>query len=175
MSSIQAYSHTSSGAAEPHLAASSSRTFSHAAAGVGSPSPSASTSESRVDTPDTQQQQQPPQQRVKLDPGQIDFKQRQLVMMYTCGQCEVRSAKAFSKIAYNSGVVIVQCPGCGARHLIADHLGWFGSAGTIEEFAQERGQTVVTRLADDTLELTPEDMVGSTAHAAALKKSENER
>lgn len=153
LSNIQAHSSISGG--EP---SSQSSTGNTAAAAASSPANSG-----RLDTPDVQQAR-----ATNLAPGEIDFRQRQLVMMYTCGQCEVRSAKAFSKMAYTKGVVIVQCPGCGARHLIADHLGWFGTAGTVEEFAQERGQTVVTRLADDTLELTPEDLVGNTAHAAAI-------
>ncbi|KAL4547057.1 hypothetical protein Ndes2526B_g07847 [Nannochloris sp. 'desiccata'] len=114
----------------------------------------------------------PAQPTEKLPAGHIDFTKRQLIMMYTCGKCEVRSAKAFSKVAYTEGVVIVECPGCGARHLIADHLGWFGTKGTIEEFAKERGEMIVTKLDDHTLELEPltvKDAVGGVAHAAAMK------
>jgi hypothetical protein len=112
---------------------------------------------------------QPPQ---KLPPGHIDFTKKQLLMMYTCGKCEVRSAKAFSKVAFTDGIVIVECPGCGARHLIADNLGWFGTKGTIEEFAKERGETILTKLEDNTLELEPltvKDAVGSKAHEVAMK------
>lgn len=92
-----------------------------------------------------------------------------MVMVFTCGQCEVRAAKTFSKMAYTSGVVLVECPGCGSRHLVADHLGWFGSKGNIEDFAAEKGNMVVTRLADNTLELTPEDVAG-LAQGVAEKK-----
>jgi len=106
----------------------------------------------------------------KLAPGEIDFKSKQLIMMFTCGQCEVRSAKAFSKAAYQSGVVIVECPGCGGRHLIADHLGWFGEKGTVEDFAKERGNTAVAKTADGTVELTPDDVLGS-ARVEAKKNS----
>ncbi len=93
-------------------------------------------------------------------------------MMYTCGKCDVRSAKAFSKVAYTQGVVIVECPNCSARHLVADHLGWFGAKSTIEEFAKERGETIITKLDDNTLELEPltvKDAIGSKAHEAAMK------
>jgi hypothetical protein len=114
----------------------------------------------------------PTQSAEKLPAGHIDFTKRQLLMMYTCGKCEVRSAKAFSKVAYTQGVVIVECPGCRARHLIADNLGWFGTKGTIEEFAKERGETILTKLDDNTLELEPltvADAVGSRAYDAAMK------
>lgn len=50
-------------------------------------------------------------------------------MLFTCGKCDTRAAKAFSRQSYETGVVIVECPGCSSRHLIADHLGWFGQGG----------------------------------------------
>ena len=56
-----------------------------------------------------------------------------LLMLYTCGTCDARSAKAFSRRSYERGVVIVDCGSCGARHLIADHLGWFGEKGTVSK------------------------------------------
>ena len=51
-------------------------------------------------------------------------------MVFTCGRCNTRAAKAFSKASYERGVVIVDCPGCHSKHLIADNLGWFGQKGT---------------------------------------------
>jgi hypothetical protein len=102
-----------------------------------------------------------------LPAGHLDFSKRQLLMVFTCAKCEVRAAKAFSHVAYTSGVVLVQCPGCGGRHLIADHLGWFGSKGNIEDFAKEKGHAVVRHAADGTLELTPEDVMGPAATKAA--------
>ena len=64
-----------------------------------------------------------------LPPGHVDMQQRQLLMVFTCTRCDTRAAKAFSRTSYERGVVIVECPGCSNRHLIADHLGWFGTAG----------------------------------------------
>lgn len=119
--------------------------------------------------------------------------------------------------------MIVECPGCQSRHLIADHLGWFGqkggrprsnldssslslmlcrlrihnpsavrlvfprallvcrphavlnsppccpscAAGTVEQFAAERGQMVLRKATDGTVELTPEDLLGPSLVAEA--------
>ena len=52
---------------------------------------------------------------------------------------ETRSAKMFSKKTYETGVVIVRCPGCNGNHLIADRLGWFGDPGSIEDYLSQQG------------------------------------
>ena len=58
-----------------------------------------------------------------------------------CELCaDTRSAKPFSKQAYESGVVIVQCPSCKGRHLLADRLGWFGEDASIEDTLARHGQ-----------------------------------
>lgn len=48
--------------------------------------------------------------------------------------------RSFSKQAYTSGVVIIKCPECGSRHLIADRLGWFGDNASVETILKEKGQ-----------------------------------
>jgi DNL zinc finger len=85
--------------------------------------------------------------------GQINFERKELVMLFTCAasidgteQCGTRAVKAFSKQAYETGVVIAECPACHNKHLIADHLGWFeGERGTVETFAKERGYSFVQK------------------------------
>ena len=62
--------------------------------------------------------------------------------MFTCGRCETRAAKGFSRQAYDNGVVIVRCPGCQTQHLVADRYGWFGEPGSVEDFLRDRGEVV---------------------------------
>ncbi|KAB5589763.1 DNL-type zinc finger protein [Ceratobasidium theobromae] len=64
-----------------------------------------------------------------------------LSLTFTCTVegCGHRSSHTFTKRAYTRGIVIVQCPGCKNRHLIADHLDWFKeTAGTSKEGRQNR-------------------------------------
>ncbi|KAF8211120.1 DNL zinc finger-domain-containing protein [Mycena galopus ATCC 62051] len=73
-----------------------------------------------------------------------------LSMTFTCtaDNCGERSTHEFSRQAYESGIVLVQCPGCHNRHLIADHIGWFkesteeGKLRTVEDLLRARGEKV---------------------------------
>ena len=63
--------------------------------------------------------------------------------VFTCTKCDTRDAKRIGKRAYQQGVVIVKCDGCGGMHLVADNLGWFGEGKqNVETFMQEQGRTV---------------------------------
>jgi protein import protein ZIM17 len=82
---------------------------------------------------------------------------KEMYMVFTCGRCETRAVKGFSRQAYEhgalmaryrvsalsaadaaswcrAGVVLVDCPSCEARHLVADRKGWFGDKGSVEDF-----------------------------------------
>ncbi|KAK4683496.1 hypothetical protein P7C73_g6758, partial [Tremellales sp. Uapishka_1] len=62
--------------------------------------------------------------------------------------CNHRSTHEFTKRSYEKGIVLVQCPECKNRHLIADHLGWFkesteeGKLKTVEDLLRAKGETV---------------------------------
>ncbi|GAA5841026.1 hypothetical protein JCM11251_006787 [Rhodosporidiobolus azoricus] len=111
--------------------------------------------------------------------GQIDPLDRRLQITFTCtapvpvvkppeGEqapegaearpCGERSSHEFSRRSYEKGVVLVQCPSCNNRHLIADHLSWFSSTPspshptgqpfnsqtprTVEDLMREKGEEV---------------------------------
>ncbi|KIY70132.1 zf-DNL-domain-containing protein [Cylindrobasidium torrendii FP15055 ss-10] len=69
-------------------------------------------------------------------------------LTFTCTVCKTRSSHTCSKQAYSSGIVLIECPGCKNRHLIADHLGWFkdstegGKNRTIEDLLAAKGESV---------------------------------
>lgn len=82
-----------------------------------------------------------------------------LAMMFTCKVCETRNMKTMCRESYEKGVVVARCGGCNNLHLIADHLGWFGEPGSIEQFLAARGEEV-KKGSVDTLNLTLEDLAG---------------
>ncbi|KAI7864355.1 DNL zinc finger-domain-containing protein [Spinellus fusiger] len=69
---------------------------------------------------------------------------------FTCEVCDQRSNHVMSALSYTKGVVLIQCPGCKNRHLIADNLGWFRDEKVnIEDLAREKGESVRRVLNDD--------------------------
>jgi protein import protein ZIM17 len=89
---------------------------------------------------------------------------RKLAIVFTCTVCDTRSIKQFTENAYNNGVVIVQCPGCQNRHLIADNLSFFedGKGGwNIEKALSEMGENVKVVNNDNVMELSVEDLFGA--------------
>lgn len=85
---------------------------------------------------------------------------RKLAAVFTCATCDTRAVKQFSKQAYDTGVVIVTCPGCQNRHLLADNLGWFGGQTNVEQVLAERGEEVKRMSLDGAIDL--ETLVGGT-------------
>lgn len=82
-----------------------------------------------------------------------------LAMIFTCKVCETRSVKTVCRESYEKGVVVARCGGCNNLHLIADHLGWFGEPGSVEDFLAARGEEV-KKGSVDTLSLILEDLAG---------------
>jgi hypothetical protein len=84
-----------------------------------------------------------PEEQV-LDP------KHQLLIGFTCKVCEVRSHHVMSKHAYTKGVVLIQCPDCKNRHLIADNLGWFRDTKVnVEDLVKEKGEGIRKVVVDE--------------------------
>ncbi|CAG8608928.1 8965_t:CDS:2 [Acaulospora morrowiae] len=78
----------------------------------------------------------------RLDPDRPA--DRRLLISFTCKVCLHRSTKTMSKLAYEQGVVLIECPSCLNRHLIADHLGYFrDKRTTVEDLMLEQGEKIV--------------------------------
>ncbi|KAK4516564.1 uncharacterized protein ATC70_011538 [Mucor velutinosus] len=80
----------------------------------------------------------------------VNSKQHQMLIGFTCKVCNERSHHTMSKHSYTKGVVLIQCPGCKNRHLIADNLGWFkDSRTTVEDLVKEKGEAIRKIIVDD--------------------------
>ncbi len=95
--------------------------------------------------------------------------QRMLALATSCGRCKAPIRKTFSARAYEEGVVLVKCDGCGVRHLVADHLGWMADHTTQAGAAKQHVDLSTLygdRLQRGTLEptLRPDGSIGAEAH-----------
>jgi hypothetical protein len=55
-------------------------------------------------------------------PAATPLEQPSYQLTFTCRPCQTRSTHNVTKQAYHGGTVLIQCPGCKNRHVIADHL-----------------------------------------------------
>jgi protein import protein ZIM17 len=90
-----------------------------------------------------------------------EIEKKKFYLQFTCKKCSTRSSHFISKLAYEKGVVIVECPGCKNNHLIADNLKWFRDQNTnVEDLLRENGEVlqktgVIELLGDDDNERVP--------------------
>lgn len=83
----------------------------------------------------------------------------QLMLAFTCKKCNDRSSHLISKQAYQGGTVLVQCPHCKNRHLIADHLKIFNDKSiTIEDILALQGESVGKECQDLVFDELPEKL-----------------
>ncbi|KAK6340568.1 hypothetical protein TWF696_008895 [Orbilia brochopaga] len=88
---------------------------------------------------------------------------------FTCKKCYTRSTHRVSKQAYRHGTVLIQCPGCTVRHLIADHLKIFrDKPTTIEDILREKGEAVLKGIKyhDGDIEFLPPELVNEEGASA---------
>ncbi|XP_022149076.1 uncharacterized protein LOC111017577 [Momordica charantia] len=53
----------------------------------------------------------------------IKFPRRSLLVEFTCNQCNGRTKRIINRLAYERGLVFVQCAGCQKYHKLVDNLG----------------------------------------------------
>ncbi|KAG2213999.1 hypothetical protein INT47_001270 [Mucor saturninus] len=116
------------------------------------------------------------EQKISKEEEEAIDPNHKMLIGFTCKVCQDRSHHVMSKHSYTKGVVLIQCPGCKNRHLIADNLGWFrDSKTTIEDLVKEKGEAIRHVVVDeagvekmgDLMEWLPE-----IAHEEKVKKAE---
>ena len=82
-----------------------------------------------------------------------------LQITFTCKACDHRSSHEMTKQAYTSGTVLIQCPSCKNRHLIADNLKIFSDSRiNVEDILKAKGQSIQKGyLQDGDIELLPDE------------------
>lgn len=96
-------------------------------------------------------------------------------LTFTCKPCGNRSQHDISKQGYHKGSILITCPSCRNRHVIADHLNIFGDRKvTIEDIMREQGQLVKRgSLGEDgDIEFWPDEKYAEEADKAAAAKEE---
>ncbi|SCU98705.1 LAFA_0G19702g1_1 [Lachancea sp. 'fantastica'] len=90
-----------------------------------------------------------------------------MMIAFTCKKCNTRSSHTMSKQAYTGGTVLIQCPGCKSRHLIADHLKIFSDDHiTIQDILSTKGESVALTTDDLAFEDIPEKLRSTIGHHA---------
>lgn len=99
--------------------------------------------------------------------GSIKVDKPQYMLAFTCKKCNHRSSHTISKQAYHHGTVMVKCPKCNNRHLIADHLKIFNDSHiTIEDIMKAKGETVSQSTDDLVFDDIPESLKPLIGHYA---------
>lgn len=100
--------------------------------------------------------------------GSFKVDQPQIMIAFTCKKCDTRSSHTMSKQAYTGGTVLITCPGCKNRHLIADHLKIFSDDRiTIEDILNAKGESVSQSTDDLVFEDIPESLKETIGHYAS--------
>ncbi|KAI0396063.1 DNL zinc finger-domain-containing protein [Xylariaceae sp. FL0594] len=111
------------------------RCFAHA---IPKPRTSSSTTTTTTTTTDEDKKSTPtptPTPRKLLEPHYR--------LVFTCVPCGARSSHVVSKQGYHGGSVLISCPECRNRHVIADNLNIFGDRKVnVEDLLREKGQLV---------------------------------
>lgn len=99
--------------------------------------------------------------------GSFKVDKPMLMIAFTCKKCNTRSSHTMSKQAYTGGTVLITCPSCKNRHLIADHLKIFRDERvTIEDILKAQGESVSSSTEDLVFEDIPKELQSVIGHHA---------
>lgn len=91
----------------------------------------------------------------------------EMMIAFTCKKCDTRSSHTFSKQAFQKGTVLIQCPGCKGRHLIADNLKIFkDNKFKLEDVLAAQGESMATDTNDLAFADIPEKLKKTIGHYA---------
>ncbi|KAI5960799.1 DNLZ [Candida pseudojiufengensis] len=100
--------------------------------------------------------------------------QGELLIEFTCNVCDTRSKHNMSKQAYEHGTVLIQCPECKSRHLIADNLGFIRDEKfNLKDYLESEGQSIDTNVLE--FNKIPEALEHSTGQTANESKPKEEK
>ncbi|KAI5958133.1 DNLZ [Candida margitis] len=89
----------------------------------------------------------------------------ELLIEFTCNVCDNRSSHNMSKQAYEHGTVLIQCPECKSRHLIADHLGFIRDEKfDLKDYIESQGSKIDSRVLE--FEKIPSNLASSSGQTA---------
>lgn len=95
----------------------------------------------------------------KVHLGSFKVEKPKMMIAFTCKKCDTRSSHTMSKQAYEKGTVMISCPHCKVRHLIADHLKIFhDNHVTVEQLMKANGEKVSQDVGDLEFEDIPDSL-----------------
>ncbi|KAH3680524.1 hypothetical protein WICMUC_000255 [Wickerhamomyces mucosus] len=108
--------------------------------------------------------------------AQLKTDKPQMMISFKCKKCDTRSSHVMSKQAYTSGTVLITCPGCKNKHLIADHLK-VNNRITVQDILAAKGESVSQSTDDLVFDEIPQKLKKLIGHHApdAPKTSESEK
>ncbi|PYH77725.1 zf-DNL-domain-containing protein [Aspergillus uvarum CBS 121591] len=94
---------------------------------------------------------------------------------FTCKPCGGRSSHRMSKHGYHRGTVLIQCPTCSSRHVIADHLNiFFDQKSTLEDILARQGDKLMRGYTNGDMEFWENGEVKESEAAAVAGKEKGE-
>ncbi|KAI5950158.1 DNLZ [Candida jiufengensis] len=98
----------------------------------------------------------------------------ELLIEFTCNVCDTRSKHNMSKQAYEHGTVLIQCPKCKSRHLIADNLGFIRDEKfNLKDYLESEGQSIDSNVLE--FNKVPEPLAHSSGQTANESKPKEEK